>query len=279
MQTNHLLGTKAIGTDLTPDEDVRLLCGAGFNAFFVPWDETRIPLYRAAADRYGLEFRSIHSACLAHRIWIAEGLGEAETKRATGELELASECGVPVLVMHPSAGDVPYAPTPLGLRRFERILARAEELGVTVAFENMSNDGALDVLLRAFPSAGYCYDTGHAFAYSGGKDFLPLYGDRIVHTHLHDNLGMTGPAPSSLDDLHLLPFDGKIDWSAVARSLAAARYGGILMSEVKYTKHLCEACGNPSIPAFYALVRDRLARLSEMIRACSTPSPSEEEVL
>lgn len=43
---------------------------------------------------------------------------------------------------------------------------------------------------------------------------LDKYGDRLIATHLNDNLGVSDfdGKVTWTDDLHLLPFDGIIDW-------------------------------------------------------------------
>ena len=43
-----------------------------------------------------------------------------------------------------------------------------------------------------------------------GKDMLELYGDRLIATHINDNLGVSNSDGKIFrtDDLHLLPFDG-----------------------------------------------------------------------
>ncbi|MGV1963594.1 TIM barrel protein [Agrobacterium sp. 22-222-1] len=50
----------------------------------------------------------------------------------------------------------------------------------------------------------------------GSCSVVEQYGDRLITTHINDNFGAT--------DDHLLPFDGRIDWEAVTRAIAATKY-------------------------------------------------------
>ena len=63
---------------------------------------------------------------------------------------------------------------------------------------------------------------------------LALYGDRLLGTHLNDNLGVrdyTGKI-TYLDDLHLLPFDGAANWEDNMCRLNRAHFDGPLTFEL-----------------------------------------------
>ena len=83
-------------------------------------------------------------------------------------------------------------------------------------------------------AVGFCWDTGHELCYNDGKDMLALYGDRLLGTHLNDNLGISRADGKIFwtDDLHLLPFDGIIDWVDAANRLNKVGYDGILTFEL-----------------------------------------------
>jgi sugar phosphate isomerase/epimerase len=61
-----------------------------------------------------------------------------------------------------------------------------------------------------------------------------FYGDRLIATHINDNLGVKSFDGTITwhDDLHLLPFDGIADWENVARRIADVGYDGILTFEL-----------------------------------------------
>lgn len=59
---------------------------------------------------------------------------------------------------------------------------------------------------------------------------MALYGDKLIGTHLNDNLGIkdfTGKI-TWLDDLHLLPFDGIADWDSIVQRLCRYQFEGPL---------------------------------------------------
>jgi sugar phosphate isomerase/epimerase len=66
---------------------------------------------------------------------------------------------------------------------------------------------------------------------------LKLYGDRLIATHINDNLGVSRYDGKIFwtDDLHLLPFDGIRDWAKTAKTLNNCNFNGILTFEL--TKH------------------------------------------
>ena len=66
---------------------------------------------------------------------------------------------------------------------------------------------------------------------------MALYGDRLNHTHFNDNRGVSGADIDWLDDLHLLPFDGIINWTDLASRLNKCGYNGYLTFELnRYSK-------------------------------------------
>ena len=70
--------------------------------------------------------------------------------------------------------------------------------------------------------------------YNYSKDLLNLYGDRLLITHINDNLGIKDFNGKIFwhDDLHLLPFDGIADWDYNAKRLAKTGFNDILTFEL-----------------------------------------------
>ncbi|KJF65225.1 hypothetical protein RS75_24345 [Rhizobium nepotum 39/7] len=63
----------------------------------------------------------------------------------------------------------------------------------------------------------------------GSCSVVEQYGDRLITTHINDNFGAT--------DDHLLPFDGRIDWEAVTRAIAATKYEAPLNLETHIDRY------------------------------------------
>lgn len=90
------------------------------------------------------------------------------------------------------------------------LLEHAANKGVSLGFENGQTekyDRMLEMLLEEFkgPQAGICYDTGHENIKCGGFDILKKYSHRLNSLHVHDNRGDK--------DLHMLPYEGNINWN------------------------------------------------------------------
>ena len=160
-----------------------------------------------------------------------------------GLLTYASEVGASQIVYH--AANLPDGPASedalLGeIRSLSELARRAEELGVTIALENLApvfpGPDALSFtprLLRtvanrlASPAVGLCLDLGHANVVADLRhtDPIELLEPALDHAtlfHLHDNLGARRgvESPPELDplrlDLHLPPGRGTVPWERLA---------------------------------------------------------------
>ena len=100
--------------------------------------------------------------------------------------------------------------------------------------ENTEGEGYLRVLfdqLKGEPALGFCLDTGHEYCYNYAKDLLAEYGP-LTYIHVNDNLGITGDSIFWLDDAHLIPYDGIVDFDRVARRLAKLGFTDTLTCEM-----------------------------------------------
>lgn len=222
---------------LSAEEQICQMRDAGFGAFFTAWD-TQIAAYRALSRAYGMLYQSVHAPFDgAAKIWQADAAGDAAAAQLTACVRDCAQNEIPLTVMHPYIGfGQPYVPTDCGVARFRAIAEEAARLGVRIALENVEGEEYLARLMRELsdlPNVGFCWDSGHESCYNCGRDMLALYGDRLFGTHLNDNVGVRGDAIIYTDDLHLLPFDGTIDWAAAAARLNRCGYNGILTFELK----------------------------------------------
>ena len=143
--------------------------------------------------------------------------------------------GVKYAVIHAIIGMDNHNPTELGLERLQAVVDYAVEKNVLLAFENTEGEEYLASILERFkdvPNVGFCFDSGHELCYNYAKDMLAPYGDRLMVTHLNDNVGVTGDELTFYDDAHLLPFDGIADWQAMAERIRRCGYEGTLSFEV-----------------------------------------------
>lgn len=220
-------------------DQLRLIKEAGFDAFFCGWDPQNLGAIAACAKEQGLIFQSIHAPFgKAADFW---GENEEKGQAAVNELlACLADCakyGVPIMVAHAFIGFKDHTPTEIGLERFGTVVQAAEERGVKIAFENTEGEEYLFALMERFkdsPAVGFCWDSGHEMCYNHSQDLLAKFGDRLIATHLNDNLGIRDFSGEItwIDDLHLLPFDGIADWDYNAVRLKKCGYDGILTFEL-----------------------------------------------
>lgn len=142
-------------------------------------------------------------------------------------LQFCSKHEIPIIVLHITKGAYPPPITKNGLRIIQDLVNQAEGLGITMALENTRHPAYLEYIFSNIqsPNLGFCYDSSHDFLpeQSRGRE-LAKWGDLLVTTHLADNNG--------INDDHLLPGKGTIDWQAVERYFPNNSYKGVLMLEV-----------------------------------------------
>ena len=237
-KTKLCLGT---GNYFGADEktQMKLFRETGFEAFFTGWDGKKdLCDLRKYADELGLIFQSVHAPySRSADLWKTGPKAEAAVAELLRCVEDTAKAGVDLMICHCWIGFNGCTPTAEGIENYRIIVRRAAELGVRVAFENTEGEEALHTLLEAFrdePNVGFCWDPGHEQCYNRGQDLLAKYGDRLLGTHINDNLGIRdyGGTITCIDDLHLLPFDGIVDWPDVARRLSRWNADNILTFEL-----------------------------------------------
>lgn len=220
------------------EEQIRIMHAAGFEAFFSDYSGNE-DQYKKIADELGMIYQSIHapfSRC--NQLWFPGPDTELVLSRLFSCADACERVDVPIMIVHTYIGFEPSAgPTDVGIENFRKVVEYAAAKNVKVAFENTEGEEYLSALMNAFKNydnVGFCWDTGHEQCYNHGKDMMALYGDRLIATHLNDNLGIRNfnGEITYLDDLHLLPFDGIVDWNNVAKRINRYDYNGILTFEL-----------------------------------------------
>ncbi len=223
------------------NEMVDLVSRVGFDAVSFEW-EKGIDLKPSvhAAKNHKMILQSLHAPYTGSaRMWSEN---HEESSSALSELmesaETCAEYAIPVLVAHTWIGfeNIPQ-PTDAGLENFARLVDRAEKLGISIAFENTEGDEHLFALMKHFEhcdTVGFCWDSGHELCYNHSADLLGKFGEKLIMTHINDNLGISRFDGKTYwtDDLHLLPFDGIADWEDNIARLKKARKQEILNFEL-----------------------------------------------
>ena len=148
-----------------------------------------------------------------------------------------------MVVMHLTSKSVAPEPSEIGVRRLQTIVDYAEKLGIKVAFENTKIFGYLEYVFDRIKNenAGICYDSGHCHCHFNDKSSWNRFKNKIFAAHLHDN--------DQSDDLHLLPFEGTIDWEKLVSNLNNVGYIGPVTLESCYRYHYLDM----SLLDFYTL--------------------------
>ncbi len=254
---------------------IKMFKEAGFDGFCTPWKYgDPIEEYAEYAKEIGMIYQSIHapfgkSADMWH--------GDEETAQAAVDelIECVKVCaknGIEIMVCHTYIGfDDDRKPNKAGLERYGKVVAEAEKRNVKIAFENTEGEEYLAALMEHFkdsPNVGYCWDTGHEMCYNFSKDLLALYGDRLIATHLNDNLGISdfGGHTFWTDDLHLLPFDGIADWDGIAQRLDRHGFERIMTFELntksKPNRHENDLYSAMPLEVYLAQAYSRACRLA-----------------
>ena len=97
------------------------------------------------------------------------------------------------------------------------------------------------------------------------------YADKLICTHLNDNMGQTGDSITWLDDSHLLPFDGVADWNKIAERLNKAGYKGDLTFELtsksKPERNTHDRYADLDFTGFAALALEKAKKFRDIIEA------------
>lgn len=227
--------------DVSPAEQIVLFKKAGFEGFAID-DSARcedVGALAAKCKEENMFVEYLHAPFnKSDDMWSDGEIGDISLKELLEYAERTAKCEIPAMVVHTYIGfDEPYIPTQAGIERFGALAKRAGELGISLALENTEGFEFLDALmnaLKAEKSVGFCWDSGHELCYNYSKDLTALYGDRLICTHLNDNLGIRDYEGkiTFIDDLHLLPFDGIHNWSKVAKRLNKCAFSGNLTFEL-----------------------------------------------
>lgn len=201
---------------------ITMLKKIGFEAVSPEWEpNVDLKAISETAKECNMTLQSLHAPFGgASNMWSKDkSVSESALAEIMESLEDCHRYGIPILVVHAWIGfdNIPQ-PTKDGLENFGKLVDKACEYGIKIAFENTEGDEHLFALMEHFKdnsAVGFCWDSGHELCYNHSEDLLKMYGDRLIMTHLNDNLGISRFDGKTYwtDDLHLLPFDGIADWN------------------------------------------------------------------
>ena len=216
---------------MTDEVCLKTMAELGFTAtFYMSKTVERMEQLSRLCAAENIRFDTLHAPFdHINDMWL-EGEGG---QRMLSELkDCVDQClvvGAPIAVVHLSSKMKPPTITDIGRGRFEDLVAYAQKKGVKIAFENQRKLFNLAWAFETFgpeDGVGFCWDCGHENCFTPGKQFMPLFGDRLICTHIHDNDGV--------QDAHTLPYYGSTDWEQVAQAFAEIQYAGNFSFEAGY---------------------------------------------
>lgn len=225
---------------------VPLLSEQGFTAVSPLWSpELNMAELEACVKSYHMTIQSLHAT---HKgialLWEPENeLSFPVFQNVKKSIEDCVRFDIPILVVHGWQGlFYSFSEEKLNFSLFDQLVQYAESQGISIAFENLEGEEYLSALMTRYENqshVGYCWDSGHDNCYPHKMDFLKTFGDRLIMTHINDNFGLrnSNGVPSGDDDLHLLPYDGSIDWDKALLRLGKAPRQSILNFELKTVSH------------------------------------------
>ncbi len=251
-----------LGYPIEMNACLKLIKDAGFDSVLLWWSDEeedseiigKKKKHPELVYKNGLQIENAHLPFAdINTIW-EDKLDGDEYKRYL--LQLIGECAdfdIPTVVLHLTRGSTPPPIGTIGLDRFKELVDFAEKREISIAFENLRCVNYLDYIFEniSSPRVGICYDSGHNNCFTPERNILNEYNHRIIATHLHDNDGKT--------DLHMLPFDGTINWNSLKSDLAISSLNCTLSLEVQKCSH--EMYNQLTIEEFLIRAQRNLCRL------------------
>ncbi len=209
---------------------IEYLARTGFDSIFTCGnDEPFISFISRKCRQVNLCYETLHAPFDGiNGLWY-EDSANAVTDRLKHSVELASEYGIGIVIVHLSSKENCPPVTDAGLKHFDSLVDFARKKNIILAVENQRKLGNIATILELYPKGSgveFCWDVGHEKCFAHGREYMPLFGNRCITTHIHDN-NMIYNA-----DEHLIPFDGSIDFRRTAELLNEYNYRGTLMLEL-----------------------------------------------
>ena len=256
-------------------EVIALIKKIGFDAVSPEWNANiNIGELIDVAKDGGLVIQSLHAPFgKAADMWSDDEAVCAPAKNEIlSSLEDCVRFNIPVLVVHTWIGfDYRFDAMSLNYKNFDEIVSYAEKYNIKIAFENTEGEEYLFALMEHFKNndtVGFCWDSGHEMCYNHSQDLLAKYGDRLIMTHINDNLGISRFDGNTFwtDDLHLLPFDGIADWDYNIERLKKSQHMDILNFELKIDskpeRHENDIYGQMTLEQYYTEAYKRACKIA-----------------
>ena len=245
--------------NVNPIESIHAIYNAGFKNVFIEWYNKDFEISQQEqldeCRKLGLNVIFAHLGYQGiNNLWLDNEEGEKLVERYIHDLHICKDNGINLVCMHLTSKSSAIKEGDIGILRLRRIVACAEELGMRIGFENTKIPGFLEYVVDNIQSdsVGICLDSGHLHAHFKDELDFNLFKDKIFCVHLHDNYGV--------DDEHLIPFDGNIDWVLLLNNLKKCNYNSYITMELVYRNEYL----NMNVVDFYKKGLEVGIKLKEM---------------
>lgn len=203
------------------------------NPYYDEIEWTSIPRWM---ENTGTEVWSIHLPFARNELNIAypdKAVSDAAIVRFKDLISRAGNAGLKVVVIHPSSEPISDSRRPMLLERSAENLgilcAHAKQYGMQVAVEDLPRTCLgnchedIQFMLDRNPDLRVCFDTNHLLKETN-ESFVRAVGSKIITLHVSDY--------DFIDEKHVFPTDGLIDWKALQGELEKVDYDGPFMYEL-----------------------------------------------
>ena len=246
--------TNPITKYFTPKECVRIIKEAGFDAYditvasLINHKDNECDDEASLKNAYDLRSYadSLNIPCNQTHAPASTSYGESEQDEkifheVVLSMQISAILGAEIIVVHPNQ-HLKYADNAeelfnLNMTFYNKLIPYCEKFDIKIAVENMwQYDSSKKVIVHSTCSQvdefkryidtlnskwiTACVDIGHiALVNDNVCEFLKDMGkERICALHVHDNM--------LKEDNHTLPFNGKLDFNSIAKTLGEIGYGG-----------------------------------------------------
>ena len=258
---------------VSSEDALPLIKNAGFECYFLMWtDHERISTAKKKGDELGLSCEFIHAPFFdVNAMWEEGDAYLPLYNELMACIESAGDNAISTVILHLTSGWTPPCVSDVGFARYDALVQYAAERGVRIAFENMrvlAHVAIMKERYRDTENVGFCFDCGHEHCFTKTIDWMHVFEDRVIATHIHDNFSR-GERNMDKVDVHLLPFDGTYDYERMMRRLDEYEVDVPLMLEVfnpRRYENETRLLNYPDMTSeeFLATAYERIKRISEM---------------
>lgn len=245
LKKGFMLDTFPSGDEYSVLEKFNILKSAGFHGVEPPSGMDRAEVM-AAKNETGLEIPSVVVSTHWNSPLSSPDLSVRETGLKGLETALydADEYGASVVLLVPGVvnSDVSYQDVYVrSQQEIRKLIPLAEELGITIAIENVWNHFLLSPLEAAryadeFESTniGWYFDIGNIINYGWPSHWIRVLGERIVMIHIKEYSRRKRDDEGLWNGFRVHYLEGDNDWPEIMKALKDVGYSGYGIAEPAY---------------------------------------------